>query len=51
MQKGMFSAGTFKFDKILNVLDLPMFAMPSRPIFRDVPGLPKRARFKVPFAW
>lgn len=47
VQKGMFYAGTFKFERILNVLLFPIFAIPNKPIFNDVPGRPKRMRFWV----
>ena len=45
VQKGMFYAGTLRLDKRLKVLLLPMLAMPSRPILREVPGRPRRILF------
>jgi hypothetical protein len=40
VQKGIFYAGTLRFDKMLKVLLFPIFAIPKRPIFKEVPGLP-----------
>jgi len=45
VQKGIFSAGTLRFDNKLKVLLFPMFAIPKRPIFKDVPGRPSLIRF------
>jgi hypothetical protein len=45
VQKGMFSAGTFSFDKRLNVLLLPILAIPKSPILSEVPGRPSRTLF------
>lgn len=47
VQKGMFSAGTLRFDSMLNVLLLPMLAIPRSPIFKDVPGRPSLIRFWI----
>ena len=49
VQNGIFYAGTFRLDRILKVLLLPMLAIPSSPIFKDVPVLPSLTRFIVPF--
>jgi len=40
VQKGIFYAGTLRLDRRLNVLLFPILAIPSRPIFNEVPGLP-----------
>jgi hypothetical protein len=40
VQKGMFSAGTFRLVIMLKVLLLPILAIPNKPNLRDVPGLP-----------
>jgi hypothetical protein len=51
VQNGMFSAGTFRFERRLNVLLLPMFAIPRNPIFREVPVRPSLTLFVMPLAW
>ncbi len=43
MQKGIFSAGTLRSERMLKVLLLPMLAIPSKPILSEVPGLPSLA--------
>jgi len=47
VQKGIFYAGTFRFDKMLKVLLFPILAIPNRPIFKDVPGRPRRIRLFI----
>lgn len=42
VQKGLFSTGTSRLVSKLKVLLLPMFAIPSTPILREVPGRPNR---------
>ena len=50
VQKGMFSAGTFKLESKLNVLLLPILAMPNNPTFSEVPVRPNLTLLIVPFA-
>lgn len=50
VQKGIFYAGTFKLDSRLNVLLLPMLAMPSNPTLSEVPVRPNLTRLIVPLA-
>ena len=48
MQNGKFSAGTWSFDKKLNVVDLPTLGKPTRPIFNVLEALPKITFFGGP---
>ena len=47
VQKGLFSTGTLRLVSRLKVLLLPMLAMPSSPIFSEVPGRPSRTFFDI----